>query len=107
MSVTTWGIAQLERHLPDGDVCPDGAVYTVHYTVSCEDFDKTAGAYGSIGLGDPDPSNFTPFASLSEDQVVGWVKTTLGSEQVASIESALEQQIQEQLNPTHANGVPW
>ena len=107
MSVITWKVAQLERKLPDGDTCPDGAVYTVHYTISCEEAGKTAGAYGSIGLGDPSPSDFTPFASLTEDQVIGWVKTTLGSEQVASVEAALEQQIQQELNPTTATGVPW
>jgi hypothetical protein len=107
MAVITWDIAQLERHLPDGNVCPDGAVYTVHYTVSCEESGKTSGAYGSIGLGDPDPSSFTPFNSLTKDQVVDWVKTTLGSEQVAAIEAALEQQIQQELNPTSATGLPW
>ncbi len=107
MATFTWAIANLERKLPDGDVPPDGQVYIAHWTVSLEDQGETAGAYGSVGFGDPEPDNYTPFDQLLEDQVIGWVKTALGDEQVASIEASLEAQIQEKLNPTHAAGVPW
>ena len=50
-----WNIAQLERHLNDG------AVYTAHWTVNLQDQGESAGAYGSIGFSDPDPTNFTPY----------------------------------------------
>ena len=107
MATITWAIANLERKLPDGDVPPDGQVYTAHWTVNLEDQGETAGAYGSVGFGDPDPDNYTPFDQLLEDEVIDWVKTALGDEQVASIEASLEAQIQEKLNPTHAAGLPW
>jgi hypothetical protein len=96
-----WNIAQLERHLADG------AVYTAHWTVNLEDQGETAGAYGSVGFTDPDPSNFTPYEQLTKEQVVGWVKNALGEEQVASMEEALANQIQKKLNPTDASGIPW
>ena len=86
---------------------PDGQVYTAHWTVNLEEQGQSAGAYGSVGFGDPDPDNYTPFDQLLEDQVIDWVKTALGDEQVASIEASLETQIQEKLNPTHAAGLPW
>lgn len=107
MAQATWDIAQLERHLPDGDVCPDGAVYTAHYTVSLEESGETASAYGSVGFGAPEADDFTPFDSLTKDQVIDWVKTTLGDEQVAALEAGLEEQIQQKLNPTTATGLPW
>lgn len=107
MANTTWDIAQLERHLPDGETCPDGAVYTVHWTVSLEEDGETASAYGSIGLGDPSPESFTPFDQLTKEQVIGWVLSTLGVDQVVSIEEALHNQIQQKLHPTSAAGVPW
>jgi hypothetical protein len=107
MATTTWDIAQLERKLPDGETCPDGAVYTVHYTVNLEQDGETAGVYGSVGLGDPSPESFTPFSELTKDEVIGWVKAALGDEQVASIEAALAEQIQQKLNPTSAAGTPW
>jgi len=107
MANATWAIANMERHLPDGDTCPDGAVYTVHWTVSLEEDGETAGAYGSIGLGAPDPASFVPFSQLTEEEVVNWVLSTLGVDQVTSIEEALHNQIQQKINPTSAAGVPW
>jgi hypothetical protein len=107
MANTTWDIANMERHLPDGDICPDGAVYTVHWTAALEEDGETAGCYGSIGLGEPDLSAFTPFSQLTKEEVVGWVLSTLGADQVASIEEALHNQIQQKINPTSSAGVPW
>jgi hypothetical protein len=107
MANTVWAIANLERHLPDGDTCPDGAVYTAHWTASLEESGETASAYGSVGFGEPDPASFTPFSELTEEQVVNWVLAVLGADQVVSIEESLHNQIQEKLNPTDASGVPW
>ena len=107
MATPTWSIANLERKLPDGDTPPEGQVYTAHWTVNFEDQGESAGAYGSVGFSDPEDGDYTPFDQLTEYQVIGWVKDALGAEQVASIEAALESQIQEKLNPTHSAGVPW
>jgi hypothetical protein len=96
-----WNIAQLERHLSDG------AVYTAHWTVNLQDQSESAGAYGSVGFSDPDPTNFTPYDQLTKEQVIGWVKDALGEEQVASIATALETQIEQKLHPTNAQGIPW
>lgn len=96
-----WNIAQLERHLSDG------AVYTAHWTVNLQDQGESAGCYGSIGLSDPDPANFTPYEQLTQEQVIGWVKDKLGEEQVVSIEAALATQIEQKLHPTNAQGLPW
>ena len=96
----TWAIANLER---DTD---DGFVFTAHYTVSAADGTYSAGAYGSIGF--ERPENLVPFADLTEDLVVGWVKEALGGdEKVAEIEAALQSQINEQRTPTKASGKPW
>ena len=107
MANATWDIAQLERKLPDGETCPDGAVYTAHYTVSLEQDGETAGAYGSVGFGAPNPESFTPFSELTKEEVLNWVFATLGVDQVVAIEESLYQQIQQKVNPTTAIGTPW
>jgi hypothetical protein len=107
MANANWAIANLERHLPDGDTCPDGAVYTAHWTASLEQDGKSASAYGSVGFGDPNPDSFTPFSSLTEEQVLTWVFETLGVDQVVTIEESLYNQVQQEINPTSAAGVPW
>ena len=101
MAKATWNIANMERHLSDG------AVYTVHWTASLEEDGESAGCYGSIGLSEPEPKSFIPFDKLTEKQVVEWVLSALGVDQVVSIEESLHNQIQERLNPVNASGTPW
>jgi hypothetical protein len=98
----TWGIAQMERHTAD-----DGIVFTVHYTVDANDGTYSAGAYGSVGLEQPE-GNVIPYADLTPEVVIGWVQDKLGGEEkVAEISEALQKQIDEQRTPTTAAGVPW
>lgn len=99
-STFTWKVANLERETADG------YVYTVHYTVNAADDTYSAGAYGSLGLERPE-GELIPFADLTEELVVGWVKEKLTQEKVAEIEAALQAQLDEQRQPTKAAGVPW
>lgn len=109
-TVFTWKIANLERELKDG------CVYTAYWTVNAvrpgSEIDDegnpviyTAGAYGSVGFQRPD--NLIPYDSLSEEIVIGWTKDTLDVDRVAEIEAGLVAQIEQQINPTSATGVPW
>jgi len=101
MSTTyTWKIAQLERETADG------YVFTAHYTVGAEDGTYRAGAYGSIGLERPE-GDMIPFADLTEEVVVGWVKDKLTEEKVSEVEAALQAQLDEQAAPSKAAGLPW
>ena len=108
MTTFTWKVANLERNLADG------RVGTVHYTVNAlsDTVDPnsesggfySAGAYGSLGF---DGEVTTPFADLTEEVVIGWVKDQFGEEKVAEIEAALQNQIDLKITPVSAAGVPW
>lgn len=100
-TTVTWKVAQLERSTQDG------AVFTVHYTVDASDGTYNAGAYGSIGLEQPDPETMVPYADLTEELVIGWTKNKLGAEAVANVEAALQAQLDEQHAPSRAIGCPW
>ena len=100
-TVTTWNVAQMERHTADG------IVFTVHYTVDANDGTYSAGAYGSVGLEQPE-GNVIPYADLTPEIVIGWVQEKLGGdEKVDEIQAALQAQIDQQRTPTTAQGVPW
>lgn len=101
-SVTTftWAVAQLERETADG------YVFTVHYTVNAADGTYSSGAYGSLGLERPE-SDMVPFADLTEEMVIGWLKNKFGAEKVAEIEAALQAQLDQQHAPSKAQGMPW
>ena len=93
---TTYSIVQLDRNTSNGYVT------TVHYNVSKVDGDYSASTYGTIGFEAGTPE--TPFASLTEAQVIAWVKDKLGE---ATVEAALAAQIEAQKNPVSASGLPW
>jgi hypothetical protein len=95
----TWRIANLERETQDG------FVYTAHWVIDANDGTYSSGAYGSVGFERHD--DLVPFSELSEEMVVGWVKEHFGAEKVAEIETSLQQQLDQQRNPTKAAGVPW
>ena len=96
----TWAVANLEREVQSGKV------NVVHYTVNAvsDDGVYSAGAYGSIGL---DGEVVTPYAQLTPETCVQWVKDALTAEKVAEVEAALAAQIDEQRAPSKAAGVPW
>jgi hypothetical protein len=92
----TWTIAQLDRQTSDG------LVTTAHWCVDAVDGEYSAGSYGTVGF--ERGSSFTAYASLTEAQVIAWVKDKL---EVAEIEARLTAQIAAQKNPVTATGVPW
>ena len=99
-TTTTWDISQLERKTADG------YVFTAHYTVSSTDGTYNAGAYGSVGF--ERPETLVPYADLTKEVVIGWVKEAIGgADKVAEIEAALQKQLDEQKAPSKASGTPW
>lgn len=97
--VITWNIANLERETADG------FVFTAHYTIEATDGIYRSSAYGSINF--ERPNNLIPYADLTKEQVLQWVKEELGSDKVAGVEEALAERISEQRKPTKQAGVPW
>jgi len=105
MAVTkTWEINTVERDLSDGYVTK--VIYRVK---GLSDSVEKARSTGEIEFTKPDslPSDFVAYDSLTSSTVLGWVTTTLGSDEVTSVETQLEAQVNEVLTPTTASGVPW
>jgi hypothetical protein len=101
-TVYQWAVANLERSVADG------MVQTVHYTINASDGTYASSAYGSIGLDAADPEAMVPYAELTPELCIDWVKEKLGGEEkVTEIEAALQAQIDEQRQPSKAAGVPW
>ena len=105
----SWKVATLDREIANG------TVYTVHYTVSASrlnptegENDYTAGSYGTVGVtADPSSKSFIPYADLTEATCITWVQESLGSESVESIEAAISRNLDEQISPIDAEGLPW
>ena len=98
--MATWTIANLEHNVADGGVT------VAHWRVSEVDGDYSASRYGTCGFTyDASASDFTPYDQLTQDQVLGWCWND-GVDKDAT-EASLAANINEQKNPTTADGVPW
>jgi hypothetical protein len=92
----TWTINQLDRQTSDG------LVTTAHWSVDAVDGEYSAGAYGTVGF--ERGNTFVAYDSLTEAQVIAWVKDKLD---VEAIEASLASQIALHKAPVTATGVPW
>ena len=107
MSITnTWIIEQMDCY-PQAEGQTD-VVFTVHWRVNATDGTHNATSYGTVGVTYVSGSPYTPYAQLTQSQVVGWVQAALGAEQVASIEANLATNIANQANPSVVTPtLPW
>jgi hypothetical protein len=96
LTTITWTIEQLDRQTSDG------LVTTAHYTVNAVDGEHSAGSYGTVGFERGD--TFIAYDSLTEAQVIAWVKEKLD---VEAIEASLSAQLALKKAPVTATGVPW
>ena len=99
-----WTVAQLERNIADGGVTV--AHWRVSDSETVGENTYSASSYGTCGfVPDPSASDFTPYADLTESQVLGWCWANGVDKD--SVEASLTASITEQKNPTTADGVPW
>ena len=97
---TVWQISQMERTLDDN------GVIVAHWRATATDGDFSATNYGTCGF-TPDPSSpdWVDYDSISEDLALSWCFDN-GVDKDA-IEASLAANIDGQINPTQASGVPW
>jgi hypothetical protein len=106
MPTYTWVIEQLDYY-PQRDGQPD-VVFTVHWRLNGTDGTNTATVYGSVGLTYEPGQPSTPYADLTQAQVIGWVQDALGSEQVQALTDNVAAQLAAIANPpVVAPPLPW
>lgn len=93
----TWSISTLDRRTSDNYVTQ------AHWTCTAIDGDFSASIYATCGWSEGQP--VTPYASLTQETVLGWVWAS-GVDKEAT-ETAVAAQIEAQKNPVSATGLPW
>ena len=101
----TWDCKTVDVY-PTHDSNSD-VVYNVHWRLNAESDQQdadgnnySASVYGTHSVNADDITNFIPFADLTNDTVTGWVTTGMGDDEVASLKSGLDSDIDNQINPT-------
>ena len=99
----TWTIAQLERNT-DGN-----GVVVAHWTASDSEVvgevTHSGGSYGTCGFTpDATADGYVAYDSLTEAEVIAWVKADLDTD---AIEESIAALIAVSKEPVTAAGVPW
>jgi len=102
----TWAVQQMDAY-PEADGETD-VVFNVHWTLTGTDGTYTGSVYGTQGVSLDPAAPFTPYANLTEAQVLGWVQDAMSTEQVVSYEANVAQQIADQIAPPVVTPpLPW
>jgi len=101
----TWGF-QGDNALEYNNSDPDkGLVTTVHWEIICTSSDNySARIYGAESF--EKGSSMVDFDKLTKDDVIGWIKTKFGSDEVTAKEAALKADIEAQRTPKTISGQP-
>ena len=104
--ITYWQIYDTKKQVSDGLV--------IEVTYGCiaqieNEIDRVIDVITIIG--DTSDPNFIPYESLTEQIIINWVKTVLGSEQVADIEATVQNNVTARKaikdSETVKSGLPW
>ena len=98
-----WKIEKMKRQLNDG------LVIKVNYRVVAKDKELIADKRDTVTLsGDPTSPDFTPFEDLTEEIVIGWVKSEVDVAAIeAWVQSSLDAKIAARNVRQTASGLPW
>lgn len=83
-------------------------VFFVNWRINGNDDGYSATNYGGVTIEIKGGGYFTDYDNLTKDQVVGWVKSALGSEKVDQIEAGIAESINLARNPVVVSlPLPW
>ena len=96
-----WNISTLERNTDNG-------VVVAHWRATDSDGDHSGSSYGTCGF-TPDASadGYVAYDNLTEENVIGWVKGSMGEEAVTGVEDSIAVQIADSKAPAISVGTPW
>ena len=103
--VKPWEVNTMERDISDGHV--NKVIYRVKAIDDSDNTEKDdTRQTGEVTFTKPSslPSGFVAYDKLDASTCIGWVKTALGSDGVASVEAAIDNAL---AAATTAVGKPW
>ena len=104
MTTFNWQIEQLNCY-PQAEGQTD-VVFTVHWRCTGTDGTYSGTVYSTCGVTYEAGTPFTPFANLTQDQVLGWIWASGVDKD--SAEAAVQTQINNQINPPVVSPpLPW
>jgi hypothetical protein len=91
----SWTFPQFEV-APSSDDLTD-VVRIIHWRLDAGDGIYSAGSYGSVGLGAPDPVDFTPYDQITEQWAIDAVSANIDLD---AVKNSISNEINMKKNPT-------
>jgi hypothetical protein len=73
----TWRIERLDCVPAQGSLT--NVARRIHWRLLATDGERSADAYGEIGLAPPDPESFVPYPELEETTVIDWLEGAINA----------------------------
>jgi len=67
----------------------DRVVHVVQYRISCETDGENVLNIFDVSLPSPDPSKFISYDQLTKEQVLGWVRSSIGEQELSVRKEAM------------------
>ena len=85
----------------------DNVVSIVNWNFSVTAYDRTSTTFGTVQLSEPGV-DFIDASELTQDQIIAWVKNSLGNDAVAQLDSSVTNQALNLSMPTISSiPLPW
>ena len=96
MTTYTWAVTALYTETIDGQ---QNYVVISNYGVLGVEGTYSASVSNIARFSTESVTPFVPYENLTNDTVIGWIKTDLGVDGVANLEACIQGQINSQINP--------
>lgn len=104
MTTITWTVTAMDCYPQEGG--ETDVVFNVHWTCSGVQDTYSGSVYSTCSVPAPSGAAFIPYASLTQDTVLGWIWAN-GVDKAAT-EAAVQTQINNQINPPVVTPpLPW
>ena len=101
MTKFDWIISAMECKVKEDNL--SDVVILVHWRYNATSEKYFADTYGATSMPLPSGENYTPYAELTKEQVIGWLENTLD---IKEMQSNLEKQIDLLINPINVTLQP-
>ena len=98
----SWRVYEMDRHASYED--KEGVIYQLHWDCIASQDGESYRITGGNSLDISDLSEFTDYASVTEEQVLTWLSEVMD---VKSVEDKCRAGLEKKLNPVTLNGLPW
>jgi hypothetical protein len=80
----------------------ENVVYSVEYIVHGQDGDDQASVVRTIGIGSPDNSSFKPLEVLTEQDVIGFVNSSVAPDDIRCAQLEVQEAIDKMKSPVQS-----